>query len=216
MAKPKKNKLSYIPIEKNGYGYGQGQYRYGFMVVKYDYELRKITEINKLELYNDICRKKTIDNIKDYCLDRFIAKTLNDKVVHFITKSGYYGEECDFIVDNEFSESLNQFIDRLNNINEDETKLIEEVLILEYGYILPELKDKTWIFFNNIPLIQINPAAGMKHVDFNIVNQYKKQYTEDKYTLTCLCDNRRLIDGYHRFAASNQLKLDKIAVIEPV
>ena len=221
MPKQKKDKLLYTPIRKDSYGY-----IYDHVIIKFDYDVfyddnnnstitnGRITEIDKLCLYKSISGRNSIKSIKDYCLDRFINKKFNKDVVSFVTKSGYYGDEGNYEVAISFSEELNCLIDRLNNIDENETKLIEESLILEYGYILPELCGRSWIFRDNILLKEIHPAAGMRHVDYNIVNQYKNQYIKENYNLTCLCLHQRLIDGYHRYSAANQLMLKSINAID--
>ena len=216
-------KVNYNKIIKHSY---RDEWEYGYSIVKYDYSSvsgtndyssivnGRITEINHLVLYENICKKYSIDNIRDYCLDRFIKKSLNTDVVSFVVSSGYYGDEAGYKISDSFTEQLNLMIDRINNIDEDESLLIEDILILEYGYILPELKNRKWSFHKNIELDRIHPAAGMRHVQMNIVNEYKKQYEVDKYNLVCLCSGAlRLIDGYHRYSAANQLKLKTIDVV---
>ncbi len=217
MATKKKTKLSYESITNYGYG-----------IVKYDCHRSynengrctiyngSITEIDQLSLYKSITGKTTIDNIKDYCLDRFIRKLFVGDIVSFEVESGYYGDEPSYSIANSFTESLNDLINRLNNKETNESELIEEILILEYGYILPELKNRIWSFVKK-PLELINPAAGMKHIQIDIVNRYKKEFAEEKYNLTCLCEYNfekyRLIDGCHRYSAANQLKLKEINII---
>ncbi len=239
MAKSKKVKLDYSSIEKRS----NNEFIFDYDVVKYTYASisggennynqivnGKITEINHNSLYKQIVKKHSINNIRDYCLDRFIRVNFTNDVVFFVIKSGYYGDEAGFEINNEFIESLNGFINKLNLPDTNETELIEEILMSEYGYILPELKNRNWEFTSDVKLDNINPAAGMRHVNKNIVDGYKKEFKENKYTLTCLVENKqsitydmdsgrnynnslRLIDGYHRYSAANQLKLKTIDII---
>jgi hypothetical protein len=235
--KAKKIKLPYtsIPFDQtNRFGFRYNGYDYGYTnLAKYEYDSvydrdnnyssivnGRITKIYPEVLYKLIAGHKKIKSINDYCLDRFIRKSFTHDIVSFKSKRGYYGDEADFSIDASFSESLNQFIDKLNSnngTNDIDTQLIEEVLVLEYGYILPELKNKIWMF-ENVLLNMVNPAAGMRHVTKSIVDEYKKQTIDDEYNLTCLCSNSgaeiyRLIDGYHRYAAAIQLGQIKINAI---
>lgn len=226
-----KKKLPYreVLLPEKSNSWQTGMYDYGYGVVEYDYDTQgdgndrvitgSITRINCNSLYENITKKSKIENINDYCLDRFIRKSFTKDVVSFVVRSGYYGGEADYKIADSFGEQLNNFIIQLNNNldGKENTNLIEQVLILEYGYILPELKNKIWSF-ETIKLNFINPAAGMKHVQKSIVDEYKNQTIDGKYNLTCVCQlndklEYRLIDGYHRFAAANQLMLTKMDAI---
>lgn len=231
MATKKKVKLAYKEIMRLDNNHITiNKYDYGYNIVKLDYDSYyydrnkskitngKITYIDCLNLYEKISGKLKIKNINDYCLDRFIAKSFNKDVVHFVIRDGYYGDEAQYSINDSFGDSLNEFIVKLNSNNgENDSSLIEEILILEYGYILPEIKNKSWRFAN-IDLDYINPAAGMKHVNKVIIDDYKDKVIDNKYNLTCVCQKNnindyRLIDGYHRFAATSQLNLSKIDAI---
>lgn len=206
MAKPKK--LKYTKFVKNDVN----EYNYSFSWV--NYYNNKITEINPLSVYKSICRKEDLSSIKDYCLDRFIRKSFTEECISLASNCGYYGDETRVEIKNSFFENLNDFIDKLNNPDANESELIETTLMLEYGYILPELKNKKWEFLSDVDFDKINPAAGMKHVDKLIVDKYKKETSENGYNITCLCANQspwfRLIDGYHRYSAAHQLKFNTV------
>lgn len=235
MASKKKIKQQYTEIPINNIKYNHSLYRYGIYdygyadLVNHDsdsvYDSNnnktivngRITAIKTYNLYKLITGRHSIKSINDYCLDRFIKKSFTKDAVIFITTSGYYGDEADFNISNDFSKNLNEFIQKLNS-QENNSKLIEEILILEYGYVLNELKNREW-FFEKISLNLINPAAGMKHVQKNVVDDYKQEVSDYKYNLTCLCQTLsqgkayRLIDGYHRFSTANQLYLEKIDAV---
>ena len=121
-----------------------------------------------------------------------------------IAVGGYYGEELGPIY---LNNSIAQQVD--NNVNEvmslnNTTAQLEYVLNLEYGFILPAIKDKEW------KIVEVNKDA----ISFGNENYY---YKLDKDLIALykdyelprgVCLNNggkyRIIDGYHRILAAPQ------------
>jgi len=219
MAKSKKefyNKISNDSLKYNGAITFTSKAIYDTIGKSIYYE-GEITDINYLKIYEAVSNKLTINNINDYCLDRFVRKTLSKDKVKFYNEPGYYGG---FLIDQGVLDIINGFIAHLN-INKDgkdNTLHIETILIQEYGYILPKLKNKQWTF-TKVKLDKIEPYEGMKHVNQDIIEKYIEDMgkaNKKDYNLTCLgclssstLINYRLIDGYHRYCAAVQSGLVK-------
>lgn len=222
MATKKKIKLEYNIIDNNSLYYNR--------VINFSYNTDcdndsnssysnfKLKHINYFNLYEQISGKKKILNINDYCLDRFIRNILKQDAIEFYIEPGYYGGEAKFKVDQKVLDRINGFTAHLN-INKDgrdNSLHIETVLISEYGFVLESLKNKIWEL-KEVELNFVQPNAGMKHVQQNVVEYYCADVELNKYNLTCLALQNypyyRLIDGYHRYCAATQYGLKKITVI---
>lgn len=171
----------------------------------------EITVINYNSIYNQITGRSYISNVKNYCLNRFINRNITKDSYKFEISTGFYGDEPGAKLNSSVETEVNVFIDTLNgNISDDE--LIEMIFIDEYGFILDELKNKTWIF-KNLPIKNIIPSGGMRHTSKDII----EKYTENEWQLSCVCqkvgDKYRLIDGYHRYSAAFKLNKKKIITI---
>lgn len=138
-------------------------------------------------------------NLQDYCLDRIFTKAkLYDASAYEIRLSpGYYGEELDgvYISVSWLQNAIDEFL-KLNS----ESKQVEYVLNLEYGYLLDSIKNCNW----SVQTIE-------KH-NVSLNDEYKK-LTErvDRYAGKNFSGPRgvylkipgtnkyRIIDGYHRY-----------------
>lgn len=129
---------------------------------------------------------------------------------------GYYGQEIDDIILEDFVASkIEKQLEEAFEIN-DLTKRIEYLLKLEYGYILPELKDCKY---------EVDTVLRDKII-FGSKNQHKKVATEklshysdknyDSYRGIVIPkdDEYRLIDGYHRCFASENMRVEVIKAIK--
>jgi hypothetical protein len=179
------------------------------------------------ELYNPPTKDKTIlrdrkikslfdssiEEINIYCIDRIcrVLKVWDLNKWEVNVCGGYYGDEVDSV---KFEDvvKLAEKIEAVLELSSVKEK-IEYVLTVEYGSILPELKDKEY------SLIEISKDD----VIFGSEGQYKKVSTEDlthysnkEYSgirglLLPKGEKFRLIDGYHRMFATNNKK--KIRVL---
>jgi len=174
------------------------------------------------EVVRIIVEHFAIENEKvKYCVER-ICSTLTKDDFYCDKSGGYYGEELDSIcIDNyEVLNKLEEVIDikvarkkKLDKINE-ENKVddqIRKVLVMEYGYLLDDLKT------SKFSVIEINPQDIIfpqeeyaKKLSIKKIEGYKNHFgicgivkaKGSKY---------KVIDGYHRITAN--LKKSKIKVI---
>jgi hypothetical protein len=129
--------------------------------------------------------------------------------------SGYYGQEIDdVILEDSVASKIEKQLEEAFDIT-DLTKRIEYLLILEYGYILPELKDCRY---------EVDTILRDK-VIFGSEGQYRKvateklsHYSDKNYhsyrgIVIPKGDQYRLIDGYHRCFASEDTRIDVLKVI---
>lgn len=166
--------------------------------------------VNYDSIYNEIIKSNSyeikINSIKKYCLDRCIRKLITESDVHLSAARGYYGEEVHVSVP-EGNKKLEDLVQYLNTHTE--TECIEHSLILEYGFVLPEIKDKAWA----LGAIETNliHAQNYKHVSQEIVKQY---LAKDNIVLGIKQNNAlRLIDGYHRYTANSRNKKETTRII---
>lgn len=153
-------------------------------------------------------RKRDVDSIKTYCLDRALKILINKNSFETFAISGYYGEEPRAKISDLALSQLNEIISLLNN--KSDTKCIERLLILEYSHVLDDLKNKKW-HIDTVQIDRIKPGAPVK-VDRDMVEFYKEEKT-----LSCLCIKEgnyfRLIDGYHRYNAAIKNNNKEIKVV---
>lgn len=161
--------------------------------------------------------QNNLTNFGFYCLERFISCALkeNPKCFDVNIVEGYYGQEVGGIIINaELKGDINKFIALLNNKSNDSCFLVEHILNKEYGYVLPDIKDKNWVY-ESVLLKNIRPG----NTEYKSLNKvYVKQYLENNH-LSCLCKKEigskyfTLVDGYHRFMAAKQRGDKKIMVM---
>ena len=126
---------------------------------------------------------------------------------------GYYGEELgDICLEYHISKRLEDEIELALSIDDINSR-IEYLLKLEYGYLLPELKGRSY------EVVTLNK----EDIVFGSVNQYKKvsnenldHYSDKKYTGirgVVMEDGKKfkIIDGYHRLFKTD---LDKVLVLK--
>lgn len=175
----------------------------------------KINSVRYNYIYHSLTKHNDIKDIKDYCLDRALSRLISiDNVIGY-GEQGYYGEEFRAELDRDVTDKVNKYLEFLEKATTTDTVAIEDVLVREYGYVLDDLKDKTWII-EPVPIenIDIGGKDHYRKLDSKAIEAYKNE----RYDLTCLCIKMplnlyRLIDGYHRFAAAKQMNKKKIKVV---
>ena len=117
---------------------------------------------------------------------------------------GYYGEEIDDVILDDFlAQKVEKEIDDAFNII-DLKERIEYLLILEYGNILPELKDCKY----SIQKVERDSVIFGSDEHYRKVNEKKLDHYSDKNyngirgIALLKKDKYRLIDGYHRCSTS--------------
>jgi len=180
-----------------------------------------------------ICRCGTIDNAKvnevpvdklaaeiapesllvQYCVERILQhfKPLHDPDSWDIeVEGGYYGEEIESVkIKPQVAETLANILLSLNGATDNQ--VVETALNVEYGFVLPTLKDKTWTL-ERVALA--NVELGAKHHAANLNEEQVDKYRINEKPVSGLMlysDGKyRVIDGYHRITAA---KKDKKQVI---
>jgi hypothetical protein len=177
-------------------------------VVKYIYDK---TFDNSLSMK----RNKIIDAIifntnKDidiYTIDRIarICKLYSEKSWDINICAGYYGQEIDTIkINNDIYIDFNSKLEIAFSLGLKER--IEYILELEYGYILPELRDK------NYELIKIKKNdiifSNESHLE-KVSQKFLEYYSDVNYSgikaIVIKKSNKyKLVDGYHRCFSSKK------------
>ena len=174
----------------------------------------KIESLNIPAIIAKFIKKKDLNTIKGYCQERVLRHCGVFNVDNWEPdiQRGYYGEECNGIeLDNKVLSKVKALL---------KTGLtIPKVLTLEYGRLLPVLIKRKWkivtIKRNNIIVGQYDYYTTK--LNPKIVDSYK----EYKFPV-CVCipildegsELVRLIDGYHRFAATDSKRKIKIMLGE--
>lgn len=150
------------------------------------------------------------DDIDHYTIDRIlrINKVFDKSNWEVQVCSGYYGQEVDdVILDDSLAQKIEvQLEEALSIINLN--KRIEYLLTLEYGHILPELKDKDYkiVSVERDSIIFGSDTNKNKVASEDLQHYNDKNYDSIRGIVSLKSDKYRLIDGYHRcFASENRL-----------
>lgn len=168
-----------------------------------------IIDIHYDSILKDLSKGLKLSDIKLYCLDRVIKSLIKIDSFSAYGVGGYYGEEVGVSLDNE-----NEIYEAADMIKEKtEKECIEYALILEYGYLLDEVKDKKWEI-KKVNIKQVHPPNSYSKLNKETVDSY----SGDEVVL-CIsegADNYRIIDGRHRYAAAIKNNKKKISVLTTV
>ena len=122
---------------------------------------------------------------------------------------GYYGQEIDDVIleDSVAQKIENQLEEAFNIIGL--TERIEYLLMLEYGKILPELKGRKYsIETHERDSIIFGSDEHYRKVNTKSLDHYSdKNYTGIRGVALSKGDKLRLIDGYHRSSASENMMI---------
>jgi len=184
-----------------------------------------IDKIYPVGIKDIICNKFDIKDEKTkYCVER-ICNKLTDADFECQVGGGYYGEEMDGItldswdiidqLEGVIDIKLNRKrkIEKLNSAQLEDEK-IRKILIMEYGYLLDELKDAKFSIIEVSPNDIVFPSE--KH--FNELNEERvKKYTNHDGICGIVKqknDKYKVIDGYHRIKANlNKRKIKLILAL---
>lgn len=135
------------------------------------------------------------------------------------TSPGYYGEEiAQVTLAWEKAAEIEEQAAKICALPEREQ--IEQALVLEYGYLLDDLKGRDWkvetVALKDVVLGQREYRQGL---DRGAVARYK-HYQRSLPQAVCLASDPltgpveyRVIDGYHRITAANERHLDKVEIV---
>jgi len=134
--------------------------------------------------------KYALDRIFESYIKKYDYEIFRPNIIH-----SYYGEELQGVHLEDFE--LIELLIKIKNFNH--TKLIEQILITEYGYILDSLKDchyeKEDLHFDDIKILN---HKYVQKLDQSLIDKY-----QDYWSFRAIIDNNyRLIDGYHRTMAA--------------
>jgi hypothetical protein len=150
------------------------------------------------------------DDIDKYTIDRILRingvyKTSNWEI---LVCGGYYGQEIDqVILDDSLALKIDKQLEEAFEII-DITKRIEYLLTLEYGYILPELKDCKYEAdtIERDKLVFGSDGHYRKITSEDLSHYSDKNYDSYRGIVMSKGNEYRLIDGYHRcFASENKM-----------
>lgn len=149
-----------------------------------------------------------------YCIDRILRvhKIWEDHNWDIQVMGGYYGEEIgDITMNTPVAKIVQKDIENVLSIEKSKDK-IEYILNIEYGYILPELDNKSYEIIE-VPknLIVFGSDGHYKKIQTQDIEHYNdKNYSGIRGIVIKSGDKYRIIDGYHRIYATNN---DKVIVI---
>jgi hypothetical protein len=175
-------------------------------------ENAKVTYVDLIRITEEFNKVFEGDEFTKYIINRILtACKLYDEDSWWVsTCGGYYGEEIEGIyIENT---NIEEWLNKLENAKTNEEKLFV-ALECEYGYVLDELKGLKSFTIETVD--RANIIVGQKdhyvRLNRNVINKYK-----DYPYLVALCiDNgkeTRLIDGYHRFSASEDKEKVKVII----
>jgi hypothetical protein len=221
-----------IDLLNNRYTFGYGT------EAEYDYDYHRECENGSYCCDNDYCRCGTIINasvlsidpervvailsaplrstMQRYCVDRLLritgAFSINSWEVNIT--GGYYGEEVHGVKlhDDIKNTIINELIalDKLSR-----TDKVKKLLELEYGYVLPRLKEASSIKISkvaigNIKFVNDSYTKKVAAKDINIYNGYKLP----RAVCTKSGSTYSIVDGYHRMVAAMNNKEKNVSIIE--
>ena len=142
-----------------------------------------------------------------YCVERILQhfKPLHDPDSWNIeVEGGYYGEELGEVKLNEnVAESLSNLLSSLDGLMDND--VVETALNVEYGFVLPTLKNKKWTL-EKIRVEDID--LGARHHAANLDEEQVLSYQlHDKIASGLVIESGgkyRVIDGYHRITAAQR------------
>jgi len=185
-------------------------------------EICRCSTIDSVNIYNvdisSICKKvlKSIKNtIQSYCIERLLFRSdlVNPSNWQMNIVGGYYGEEtdgadCDINVVKEIKHKISKLMSFKSS-----KKMIEYILVEEYGHVLPRLKNKKWtskkVKYSDIIIPNQNKYHYTK-LDRNTLGRYNKEWLSLKVPRFLCVESfgptklKLLIDGYHRYEACNK------------
>lgn len=144
-----------------------------------------------------------------YCVERILRhfKPLREQSSWDIeVEGGYYGEELGEVkLNKDVAETLSNILLSLENATDNQA--IETALQVEYGFVLPTLKDKNWTL-ERVAVAELE--LKNKHHAANLDEEQVVSYRIDEKPVVGLVlhlDNKyRVIDGYHRITAAKKNK----------
>ena len=174
----------------------------------------RVRSVNYPEVIKKIIPKKEYCTIKGYCAERILRHSgvANPDNWYVETQRGYYGEEIGQASFEEF-DTLKKHFDKVLRYKT-LRKMMEALLILEYGRLLETLAKRKWTV-KEIPFESVN-VNQKDYYDHKLDPEILSLYSGWKFPLgVCVAegDEYRLIDGHHRFHENTSPKKRKITMV---
>ena len=162
-------------------------------------------------------RKKgiTADPFLRYCVDRIVRihELYDTNNWEPNITGGYYGEECDGA---ELSYGIKKkLIENIGSLEGlDPIDMIKTVLKLEYGYLLPKIKDMNQVEIIDVALdrIKLFNEDYSKKVSQETVDHYV-EYDFPRAICTKSGELYAVIDGFHRMLAAQKNNKETVSII---
>lgn len=156
------------------------------------------------------------DVMASYCIDRVIrsSKMLDKGSWEVDICNGYYGQECrGGVLDSSVQKEIIDMLTKLETLSD--LKRVRQLLIYEYGYLLPYLQEYNAVKIENIKLDQIKlfnreyqKKVSKKEVD------YYADYQLPRAVCIMEGDQYTVIDGYHRMVSAHNQNLGSVSIIQ--
>jgi hypothetical protein len=145
-----------------------------------------------------------------YCIERILRKRVGLSDFYFDIGGGYYGQEIDGIYLEEESTFCKMFKEMAK---QSVTENVNTALEAEYGYLLPKLEGCTWELQTAlVDEVRIGSDNHYRKLDKSYIDRYNKWDG-----IVCLVDcNNKIVDGYHRFKASQNVGRDEFKILKAV
>lgn len=143
------------------------------------------------------------DRLRTYCYLKLLSPLAELENWEVEVEGGYYGEEIGKV------SYTGPDIDLASLREQDNTNLMANTLMSEYGYLLQSLVDKTpHLRVVHLKDVMFPNLDYSKKVSLNKVREYEEMDL-DNMILGVLRSNSTLIDGYHRTTAALNKKIKK-------
>lgn len=175
-------------------------------------------------LYTKYCKEHS--RINEYCFERIcVALKIYDKDYYEVEScGGYYGEEIGGVYFEDEEKIVNAYNELLNL--ESDIEKIKYILKLEYGYLLDKISYATSAKIEEVSTekIKLPQQEYFMKLSKEVIEDYKNRKLpvavciKEKELLSAFFDKYTyryiLIDGYHRFVANKDKKMNEIIVLE--
>lgn len=156
------------------------------------------------------------EEVEKYTIDRIlrINKIWKPKFWEINVTGGYYGQEIeDVVLVENMVQKLNNQLEKAFEIDS-LTERIEYLLELENGFILDELKDKSYVVsvIDRNDVIFTNPEHHNRVIIEELEHYSDKNYTGIRGIVKKDGNKFKIIDGYHRISKTEN-KLVKVLVV---
>ena len=163
-----------------------------------------ITTVDLISIRQKIASKKALSVVERYCLERILVacKVWSPSAWEASICGGYYGQELKgVVIDSRIAKQVEGHIAAMRKLKTNREK-IEFVLNLEYGYILDVLQGKNYFVktINKDQLVFQNDHY--RRLDRDVVENYVNYDLPRGIVVSVGNKKYRLIDGYHRCAAT--------------